>query len=188
MCTKHTLTTQEARRIGKFISLVLRHQPEKIGLTLDESGWADVDELLAKLAAKGTRISREQLDDLVETNPKKRYRYSEDGQRIRAQQGHSIEVKLNYEPVQPPDRLYHGTAERFVSSIKQQGLLKRNRHHVHLSGDLDTASQVGKRHGKLVILQVDAARMHEDGYQFFYTPNEVWLTESVPVQYLIFSD
>lgn len=186
MCMKHTLQEKDARRIGKFISLVLRHQPQKIDLSLDSEGWTEVEQLLTQLAKHGTSINRQQLDYLVEHNNKKRYRYSEDGLRIRAQQGHSIKVDLDYEPVAPPAFLYHGTAERFVESIRQSGLEKRNRHHVHMSGDLETASQVGSRHGKLLILEVDAVRMHEDGYQFFCTPNQVWLTDKVPVEYLIF--
>ncbi|MEL7533199.1 MAG: RNA 2'-phosphotransferase [Bacteroidota bacterium] len=183
---KHTLSEKEARRIGKFISLVLRHQPQKIGLKLDPEGWAEVDQLLQQLAKHGTKINKVQLDFIVETNNKKRYRYSEDGLKIRAQQGHSIKVELDYAPVVPPQFLFHGTAERFVESIRQGGLQKRKRHHVHMSGDLETASQVGSRHGKLIVLEVESGRMHEDGYHFYCTPNEVWLTDSVPVEYLIF--
>ncbi|MFK7920328.1 MAG: RNA 2'-phosphotransferase [Bacteroidia bacterium] len=183
---KHTLPEKDARRIGKFISLVLRHRPQMIGIALDPEGWTEVEQLLTQLAKHGTTINRQQLDYLAEHNNKTRARYSEDGLRIRAQQGHSIKVELDYEPVAPPEFLYHGTAERFVQSISQSGLNKRKRHHVHMSGDLETASQVGSRHGKLVILEVEAARMHEDGYQFYCTPNQVWLTNMVPVEYLIF--
>ncbi|MEM6346955.1 MAG: RNA 2'-phosphotransferase [Bacteroidota bacterium] len=183
---KHTLSEKEARRIGKFISLVLRHQPQKIGLQLDEQGWVEVEQLLQQLAKHGTRINRDQLDFIVDNNNKKRYRYSEDGLMIRAQQGHSVKIALDYAPVAPPTLLFHGTAERFLESISKTGLEKRNRHHVHMSKDLETASQVGSRHGKLVILEVDARRMFEDGHPFYCTPNEVWLTDFVPVEYLIF--
>ncbi len=174
----------EARKISQYISLVLRHQPQLIGLKPDLQGWVPVADLLQGLAQSGRTISREALDELVAHNPKQRYAYSEDGLYIRAQQGHSIPVALEYEAVPPPPQLYHGTATQNLAGIRAQGLHKGSRHHVHLSLDRETAAMVGQRHGKLVILTVEAGKMQEDGYAFFCTPNQVWLTEAVPVAYL----
>lgn len=171
-------------KLGKFLSLILRHKPEVIDIQLDPQGWIEVDTLLTQCRAHGKPIDEDTLQAIIATNNKQRYILSEDGKRIRANQGHSIEIALDYEPVVPPSQLYHGTAERFLESIFQQGLLKQQRHHVHLSADLDTASQVGRRHGKLVILLVDAAKMYGEGHQFYQTPNGVWLTEQVPAGYL----
>jgi putative RNA 2'-phosphotransferase len=169
---------------SKFLSLVLRHQPEVIGLTLDESGWTSVDELLAKAAAAGTPIDRATLDEIVATNEKKRFTLSDDGTRIRAAQGHSVEVALGIEPVVPPDMLYHGTATRFLDSIRTQGLIPGSRQQVHLSGDEATAVAVGQRHGKPVVLRVAAGRMHAAGYAFYRADNGVWLTDTVPPGFL----
>ena len=169
---------------SKFLSLVLRHQPETIGLTLDSAGWAQTDELLACLARAGRRMSLEQLQAVVEGNNKQRFAFSEDGARIRANQGHSIAVELALKPQQPPAALYHGTATRFLDAIFQQGLTRQNRHHVHLSASVETASAVGRRHGKLALLRVDAARMAADGHVFYCSDNGVWLTDAVPVSYL----
>jgi len=175
-------------RTSKFLSLVLRHKPEKAGLTLDDSGWCSVDDLLQGCAAGGYRISREELDAVVSENDKKRFQFSDDGKRIRASQGHSIEVDLQYAPKQPPAILYHGTATRFVDSIKKLGLIKGSRQQVHLSADLDTAFKVGKRHGKPVVIKIDAGEMHQSGIPFYLTPNGVWLVDAVPPQYLHFDD
>lgn len=177
--------SQNIVKISKFLSLVLRHEPEKIGLSLDAAGWVAVDELLAACRSHGTAISREQLNEVVASNDKKRFSFSEDGCLIRANQGHSIEVELGYEPATPPVTLFHGTAERFLASIKEQGLLKGSRHHVHLSADIETATKVGQRHGKPVVLHVDAAKMQQDGFIFYFSTNGVWLTEHVPVSYLM---
>lgn len=170
-------------KLGKFLSLVLRHKPEVIGIQLDPQGWVEVNQLLIQCRTYGKPIDRITLEAIVATNNKKRYMISEDGKRIRASQGHSVPIALDYEPITPPAHLFHGTAERFLESILTQGLLKQQRHHVHLSGDLETASQVGRRHGKLVILTIDSGQMHRDGHHFYKTPNGVWLTEHVPVQY-----
>lgn len=170
-------------KLGKFLSLILRHKPEIIGIQLDPQGWVDVTTLLSQCQAHGKPIDELTLQTIVATNNKNRYRFSEDGKRIRANQGHSVSISLDYEAVRPPAHLYHGTAERFLDSILKNGLHKQQRHHVHLSGDLDTAGQVGRRHGKLVILTVDAEQMHLDGHHFFQTPNGVWLTEHVPSRY-----
>ena len=164
---------------SKFLSMVLRHKPEKANLKLDEAGWANVEELLSN-----TAFDMKSLEEVVATNSKKRFEFNSDKTKIRARQGHSFNVKLGYDPKEPPEVLYHGTATRFVDSIMKDGLKPMGRHHVHLSGDTDTASQVGKRHGKLAILKVAAGKMSNDGAKFYLTENKVWLTDHVPVEYL----
>jgi putative RNA 2'-phosphotransferase len=166
------------------MSLVLRHKPEEASLTLTSDGWCTVSNLLTGLASKGYKINREELDEVVEDNDKKRFQFSDDGKSIRAVQGHSIEVDLKYEVVIPPGILYHGTATRFLDSIKKQGLLKGKRQHVHLSALCDTARTVGSRHGNPIVVPVDAAAMHEEGLSFYLAPNGVWLTDTVPAKYL----
>ena len=173
-------------KISKFLSLVLRHQPETIGLALDAAGWISVEELLTACRKHGTVITPEQLQHVVASNDKQRFSFSEDGLLIRANQGHSVEVELGYEAAMPPAKLFHGTAERFLASIKEHGLLKGQRHHVHLSADIETATKVGQRHGKPVVLRVDAGKMQQDGFIFYLSTNGVWLTEHVPVPYLVF--
>ena len=180
------MNTDQATRTSKFLSLVLRHQPEKIGIRLDEAGWVAVDELLAGCGRAGHAITPDQLREIVRTSDKQRFALSDDGTRIRANQGHSVEVELGYEPATPPEVLYHGTAERFLASIRQQGLLKGARHHVHLSERVEAAAAVGRRHGQLVLLEVRAGAMHRKGITFYRTPNGVWLTDAVPAAYLIF--
>jgi putative RNA 2'-phosphotransferase len=177
---------KELTKTSKFLSLVLRHDPEKIGLELDSAGWAPVDELLSRCCAHGVIITVEELRSVVANNDKKRFSFSEDGLLIRANQGHSIDVELGYQPVPPPEILYHGTSERFLPSIREQGLIKGRRHHVHLSAQIETAKKVGARHGKPVVLRVEAGRMQEDGSLFYLSANQVWLTEHVPVSYLVF--
>lgn len=169
---------------SKFLALVLRHQPEKIGLTLDEHGWADIDTLLSCLQSHHKNISREELNEIVSTDNKKRYTISEDGKKIRAAQGHSIQVDLQLTPKEPPASLFHGTAERFLNSIMRDGLLPRSRNYVHLSADVDTAILVGKRHGKPAILELDVQAMKNDGKVFYQAENGVWLTEKVEPKYL----
>ncbi len=161
---------------SKALSYVLRHRPERIGLTLDENGWASVDEILQKLEPK---IDREMLEKVVAENDKKRFSFSPDGTKIRANQGHSIDVDLKMKPLAPPPVLFHGTASQFLPSIKKQGILKRKRHHVHLSADEMTASIVGKRHGHPVVLRIDSAKMAAEGIVFFQSDNGVWLTDFV---------
>ncbi|MDX2045040.1 MAG: RNA 2'-phosphotransferase [Acidobacteriota bacterium] len=177
---------KRAIQTSKFLSLVLRHEPEKIGISLDAAGWVSVEELLAACRAHGKTISLEQLQEIVVTNDKQRFSFSQDGSLIRANQGHSVEVELGYETATPPARLFHGTAERFLASIKEQGLLKGKRHHVHLSADIETATKVGQRHGKPVVLHIDAEKMQQDGFTFYLSTNGVWLTEHVAVPYLMF--
>jgi len=169
---------------SKFLSLVLRHRPETVGIVLDENGWVDVDALLDACRLKGRGMTREELDEVVRTNDKKRFAFSPDGQRIRANQGHSVEIDLDLTPQTPPDVLYHGTTDRFLQSILKQGLQKRKRHHVHLSRDPATATTVGGRRGKPVVLRIDAARMQADGFTFYCSANNVWLTDEVPATYL----
>jgi putative RNA 2'-phosphotransferase len=174
--------------LSKFLSLVLRHKPETIGLTLDANGWADVEELLERARENGRPLTRPLLERLVAENDKQRFALSEDGKRIRANQGHSIAVDLNLRPQTPPETLYHGTASRFVDSIREQGLQCRNRQHVHLSIDEATATNVGKRHGKPVILQVRAGEMHRAGVAFYVSENGVWLTGDIAPNFLVFPE
>lgn len=166
------------------MSLVLRHQPEVIGLRLDENGWADVNELIEKLNAKGAGADIALIRHVVATNDKKRFAFNEDQTRIRASQGHSIAVELQLKEMTPPEYLYHGTAERFLESIRSTGLQKQSRQHVHLSATTETAKAVGGRHGKPVVLLIRAKEMHQKGYTFYLSENDVWLTEQVPVDFI----
>ncbi|AQR69737.1 RNA 2'-phosphotransferase [Janthinobacterium sp. LM6] len=166
---------------SKFLSLILRHAPEKIGLALDTNGWADIGQLLAQSARHGRRLSREQLEDVVARDSKTRYAISGDGLRIRANQGHSLAaVDIALPPATPPAMLYHGTASRFVEAIRAGGLLPGSRNHVHLSSSRETAVAVGGRHGKPVVLTVDAAAMQAQGHVFYVSANGVWLVDTVP--------
>jgi putative RNA 2'-phosphotransferase len=171
-------------KISKFLSLVLRHRPENIGLRLDPAGWTPVEELLAAGRSHGFPITRDELEAVVAGNDKQRFSFSDDGIRIRANQGHSVNVELGYHPIVPPEELYHGTVERFLTSILAGGLARGKRHHVHLSSNIETAHKVGSRRGQPVILKVMSGRMHRDGYLFFCSQNGVWLTEKVPPEYL----
>jgi putative RNA 2'-phosphotransferase len=173
-------------KTSKFLSLVLRHEPARIGITLDSAGWTDVDALLAASAAHGVHITRDELAQIVATSDKQRFALSPDGARIRANQGHSVEVELELAPAVPPAILYHGTVDRFLDSIRAQGLVKGERHHVHLSADLATAEKVGGRRGKPVVLTVRAADMVAAGHTFFVSANGVWLTDAVPAAFLEF--
>ena len=165
---------------SKFLSLILRHQPEKIGLSLDANGWASIDDLLRLSAAKGKPLTRALIEKVVETNDKQRFVFNEDRSMIRANQGHSVSVDLGLAPVTPPPVLFHGTATRFLDSIEKQGLLKGNRQHVHLSPDEGTAVKVGQRHGKPVVLKIAAGKMQIDGHKFYRSANGVWLVDHVP--------
>jgi putative RNA 2'-phosphotransferase len=169
---------------GRFLSLILRHKPEVIGLTLDEHGWVEIDSLLTATHNHNRVLTRAELDEIVATNNKKRFAISDNGKRIRARQGHSLDVDLQLKPRTPPPVLYHGTAVRFLPSIREKGLQKMNRQHVHLSATEETAHQVGSRHGKPAILLVKANEMHADEYAFFLSENGVWLTDHVPNRYL----
>lgn len=175
-------------RASKFMSLVLRHRPDKIGLALDANGWAKVADLVTCSRNGGLALSVELIREVVETNDKKRFVLSEDGERIRAAQGHSITVDLELTPQEPPELLYHGTPSHAVESIRQQGLLKGKRHHVHLSPDRETAKRVGQRYGRPVILMVQAGTMWQAGIPFFCSENGVWLTDWVAPKYITFPD
>lgn len=174
--------------ISKFLSLVLRHQPETIGVALDPEGWIEIIELLTAAAAHGTQISRTLLDEIVANSDKQRFAISADGQRIRANQGHSVEVDLKLSPVEPPEELFHGTVDKFLDSIRRSGLVKGARQHVHLSADRATAEKVGERRGQPVILGIAAGKMQRAGHTFYRSENGVWLTEAVPAEYLTFDD
>lgn len=174
------------RKLSKLLSYVLRHRPESIGLTLDAQGWVGVDELLSAAARDGNRIAHEDLMRIVETSDKQRFALSEDGMRIRANQGHSVTVELGYDPVTPPETLFHGTAPQFIAAIRRDGLKPMRRHHVHLSPDRETAAEVGARRGKPVILEIAAGEMARAGILFYQSANGVWLTDSVPAAYLTF--
>lgn len=171
-------------RVSKFLSRHLRHEPEGLGLTLEPGGWVPVDALLAGCARKGMRISRAELNEVVAGNSKQRFSFDPSGTRIRANQGHSVEVDLQLEPVEPPARLYHGTGHRSADTLEGEGIRKMARHHVHLSRDVETARQVGSRHGRPVIFEIDAARMRQVGYLFYCSANGVWLVDEVPAEFL----
>lgn len=171
------------KETSKYMSLILRHKPDAIGITLDEHGWANVDELIAGIA-KDNEFNMEILEEIVRTDEKQRYSFNEDKTLIRANQGHSIPVDVELEEKEPPEILYHGTGEKYVSSIDAQGLIPKSRLYVHLSKDEETAVKVGSRHGKPVIYIVKAKQMYEDGYKFYISANGVWLTKEVPVKYM----
>ncbi len=168
---------------SRYISLILRHKPAVIGITLDEHGWADVDELIAGIA-KTQLFDMDLLEKIVSEDAKQRYSFNEDKTLIRANQGHSIPVDVELEKTVPPDILWHGTGEKYVDSIDQAGLIPKSRLYVHLSADIETARKVGCRHGRPVIYEVNTRQMQEDGYDFFLSVNGVWLTKQVPVDYL----
>jgi putative RNA 2'-phosphotransferase len=170
--------------LSKFLSFVLRHKPDAIGLALDPQGWVSIDELIEKANAAGTRFGRDDLLQVVDTSDKKRFSVSADGLRIRAAQGHSVSVELGLSPQEPPPVLYHGTATRFVDWILSEGLKPQKRQQVHLSVDLATAERVGQRHGKPVIFMIDALGMHRQGCKFYLADNGVWLTDQVPPKFL----
>lgn len=174
----------ELKAISKFLSFILRHHPESIGLMLDEQGWAEVDALIVRANQQGKQLSRERIMQVVVNNDKQRFCLSSDGLKIRANQGHSLAVDLQFTAKQPPEILYHGTASRFLNSILAVGLKPQARQHVHLSQDKITAIKVGQRHGKPVVLQITAAQMQQAGYQFYLSDNQVWLTAQVPAHYL----
>lgn len=174
---------EKKKNIGKFLSLVLRHSPDTIGIELDANGWADTKELIAKCAKKGKHFTMDELEEIVATNEKKRYAFNEDKSKIRANQGHSIDVDLSLSPAQPPEFLYHGTADRFCQLIGKEGIKKMNRQHVHLSAHKQTATTVGSRHGRPYIITVLAGKMYADGIAFYQSDNGVWLTDYIDPKY-----
>ena len=171
-------------KTSKFLSFVLRHKPDEIGLTLDENGWANINELIEKSVSYGKKINREILEEVVMKNDKKRFVISDDGTSIRANQGHSIAVDLELVPQQPPAILFHGTAERNLELILSSGLKKMQRHHVHLTESTETAKKVGVRYGKPVLLKIKTEPMRRDGFDFYKSENNVWLVDEVPAQYI----
>jgi putative RNA 2'-phosphotransferase len=180
------MNDKETTRTSKFLSLVLRHEPERVGLKLGEAGWVGVEELLQAVNRHGVSLTLDQLKHIVATSDKKRFAFSEDGLRIRASQGHSVEVDLQYPPQMPPETLYHGTAMRFLDSIRLNGLQKMERHDVHLSAETKLTVQVGSRHGKPALLTIRAGDMHKAGFAFRCSANGVWLVDHVPPQFIQF--
>ncbi|CUU49204.1 RNA 2'-phosphotransferase [Clostridium beijerinckii] len=170
-------------RISKFISLILRHKPEEIGLTLDEYGYINTSDLIKGLNKKGYKVTISDIERIVAEDGKQRYSFNNDKTKIKANQGHSIKVNLELQAVEPPKVLYHGTATRFMDSICRESIKKQNRQYVHLSADIETATKVGKRHGELVIFKINSEQMNKDGYKFFLSENKVWLTDYVPAKY-----
>ena len=180
--------TYDVVKVSKFLSLVLRHQPEHIGLALDANGWADIGELIERAAAHGMTLTREVIARVVATSDKQRFALDATGGRIRASQGHSVDIDLGLEPREPPAILFHGTAAATVGAIKAEGLNPGSRQHVHLSPDAATATKVGQRHGRPVVLRVRAGQMWGKGMPFFCSANGVWLTAAVPSEYIEFPD
>ena len=170
--------------LSKYIALILRHKPETIGITLDENGWASVSELLSGINASGNKIDMQTLEEIVAEDEKQRYSFNADKTKIRANQGHSINVDVELKKAEPPEILFHGTGEKFVPSIKSEGLKPKSRLYVHLSKDRETAVKVGSRHGKPVVFEVNSSEMSRNGYEFFLSENGVWLTKIVPAEYL----
>ncbi|MDG1333823.1 MAG: RNA 2'-phosphotransferase [Crocinitomicaceae bacterium] len=174
----------QIKHISKLMSLILRHNPQVIGAELDENGWIPTEILLAGIRKKGIRIDHDLLDEVVETNNKKRFAFNADKTKIRASQGHSVKVDVELKEETPPEILYHGTVNKFLDTIKEQGLIPMNRLHVHLSKDLETATNVGSRRGKPIILKIMAREMIQDGYTFYLSENGVWLTDKVLPEYI----
>lgn len=177
--------SEQIVRVSKFLSLVLRHKPETIGMQLDTEGWLDIAELIENANQHGKRMSLELIHEVVAQNDKKRFALSEDGLKIRASQGHSIGgVELNLVAIEPPEQLYHGTVPAFLESIRRQGLSKRSRNHVHLSADVETAKKVGSRRGKPILLTIASGTMHRQGHTFYLSANGVWLCDAVPPEFI----
>lgn len=171
--------------LGRFLSLVLRHNPAAAYITVDEHGWADVSDLLAGCRRAGRALSMADLERIVRENSKQRYSFNRDHTKIRANQGHSLPVDVELQEVEPPDILYHGTATRFLEGIRVDGITRQSRQYVHLSGDEVTALNVGARHGRPVVIPIDAAAMVRDGYVFYRSENGVWLCHEVPWKYVL---
>ena len=180
--------SKDLKRASKFLSLLLRHKPEELSLSLDANGWVEIRQLIENSQSGSIEYSFELIFELVKTSDKQRFELNAEKTKVRARQGHSIDVDLNLEPTQAPEHLYHGTAKRFLSNILREGLTKQSRHHVHLSPDEETARKVGSRHGKPVILTVLSKNMEEKGFVFYRTDNNVWLTDHVPPEFLLTDD
>lgn len=174
----------DQKKLSKFLSLVLRHKPEAAGISLDSKGWVDIDILIAVLSSGGVDVTRDELLNVVNNSDKQRFAISDDGTRIRANQGHSVDIDLKFQQKIPPDVLLHGSAHKFLDGILSSGLHKMKRHHVHLTESADVARQVGSRHGKPVVLRIDSKAMYQHGHVFYRSDNGVWLVDSVAPEYL----
>lgn len=174
------------KEISKFMSLVLRHNPDKIDIILDENGWTDTAVFISKMNTKGFGLDMKKLEEIVQDNDKQRFAFNDTKDKIRANQGHSVDIDLALLPSQPPEILYHGTSENVIPFIKEQGITKQNRQHVHLSTQIETAIKVGARHGKVVVLPVRALEMYQNGEKFYISDNGVWLTDMVATKYIDF--
>lgn len=175
----------DIKKLSKFISLILRHKPEEIGITLDEHGWAKVEELINGINNSGRKINMKALEEIVRIDEKGRYSFNADKTKIRANQGHSVKVDIEFKELEPPDILYHGTATKYLDNIKQQGIKSMSRLYVHLSKDIKTATNVGSRHGECAVLVINAKRMYEDGIKFYLSENGVWLTGDINPKYIL---
>jgi len=178
------MDTQKLKKTSKFLSLLLRHQPELLNLQLEEGGWTDTKTLIQKINKKNDNFTFQELEYVVENNDKQRFGFNEDKTKIRANQGHSTKVEMNYQPITPPSVLYHGTATKNVESILKNGILKGARQYIHLSTDLETAQKVGSRHGKPYIFKIETLKMQEAGIQFYCSENGVWLVDFIPKEFL----
>lgn len=178
-----TMEQEKHKKISKNLSYWLRHKPEKIGITLDKEGWTDVAELIEKAKAE-IEFNIEELKEVVAESDKQRFALSEDGTKIRANQGHSVDVKIKFKEIAAPPVLYHGTVGQFMDSINKKGLIPGKRHHVHLSKDKETAEKVGSRRGTAIILKIDSMKMQDDGFRFYISENGVYLTDFVPSKYI----
>lgn len=170
--------------LSRYMSLILRHKPEVIGITLDEHGWASVNDLICGIEKNNPGFNMNILEQIVRTDSKQRYSFNDDKSLIRANQGHSVNVDVELKEKEPPEYLYHGTGEKYVKSINQDGLIPKSRLYVHLSKDIKTAENVGKRHGKEVVYRINSGQMYRDGYKFYLSENGIWLTKEVPIKYL----
>ena len=174
----------DLNNISKYMSLILRHKPDVIGIELDEHGWANVNDLISGIEKDNHGFNFELLEEIVRSDSKQRYSFNDDKSLIRANQGHSINVDVELKEKEPPEYLYHGTGEKYVKFINQDGLIPKSRLYVHLSKDIKTAENVGKRHGKEIIYRINSGRMYRNGYKFYLSENGIWLTKEAPVKYL----
>ena len=183
------MNEKDTKRISKFLSLILRHQPEKIGLVLDANGWASLEELIEKSKKHGVSFTKETLDFVVKTNDKQRFAFNDAKTKIRASQGHSLQnVQLELPVTTPPDFLFHGTVAKFMQAIRKEGLKKMSRQHVHLSANKETAIKVGSRRGAPIILTIRSGDMHQQGHLFYLSENGVWLTDHIPAEFIAFKE
>lgn len=174
----------DLNNISKYMSLILRHKPDVIGIELDEHGWANVNDLISGIEKDNHGFNFELLEEIVRSDSKQRYSFNDDKSLIRANQGHSVNVDVELKEKEPPEYLYHGTGEKYVKFINQDGLIPKSRLYVHLSKDIKTAENVGKRHGKEIIYRINSGRMYRNGYKFYLSENGIWLTKEASVKYL----